>query len=338
MLHSATMPRLSYPFVPHFPENLLRIIFEQAALNDRDTALQLALVAKQVREWCVLHSLAFIYSYEIDVAYRMDPIIYKSIIINSHRYPDQMKRPEDYANYVRELSLHNFNTRQRENLASLCTRVTKLQITHHPPLSDWPVEPHPLDTAIGNFRPRHLTTDINFVYNLPQNSNIDTIAHQKIPEFHRPFYSDVTHLCLLARLGLYTSIFCAGLGKLPKLTHLAVEVFTLPRKMKLPDGMIFREHIDKVCVSCPKLELLLIQVNSEDVLDKYNESIFTIKILMDPRVVVIIQGLPQRSRTGEEIQKIWPIAEAHVEMRRSGRVLTPICEVSNAIPFIVFNS
>ena len=44
---------------------------------------------------------------------------------------------------------------------------------------------------------------INFIYDLRPSSNYDTLTRRrKLPKLHRPF-SNVIHLCLLARSGLY---------------------------------------------------------------------------------------------------------------------------------------
>lgn len=248
-----------------------------------------------------------------------------------------MKPPEGYANFVKELSLHYFSNRQRIHIASLCTRVIKLQITDTAPFFDWWGKPHPLDTAIGGFRPRHLTTEINFVYHLHPRTDSDITGCKEVPEFHRPFYSNVTHLCLLARPGLYTSLYCAGLGKLPRLTHLAVEVFTPgPENIATYGVRVLRKHIAGILSDCKSLELLLIQVNSVDVLYEYNETKATIETLEDPRVVVIIRGLPTRRDTGVAIQKVWPYAEIHVKMRKWEGLKTPICVVSTATSSYVF--
>ena len=192
-----------------------------------------------------------------------------------------------------------------------------------------------MDTDFGGFRPRHLTTDINFVYHLPPNSNCDIITPKRSlesPEFHSPLYSNVTHLCLLARPGSYTSLYCAGLSNLPKLTHLAVEVFKPSRRTPLYGTQVLRPHISRILSDCKLLELLLIQVDHVDVLNEYYETTHTIKTLKDPRVVVIIKRLPTRRNTGEAIQKVWPYAEAHAKVRKWGDLRTSICEVSHAIP------
>lgn len=42
---------ISYPSLPRFPHDIERLIVEQAASDDNDTALQLALVTKRVQRW-----------------------------------------------------------------------------------------------------------------------------------------------------------------------------------------------------------------------------------------------------------------------------------------------
>ena len=39
--------------MPHVPDDIARLIFEQAALDDQKTALNLVLVARRVQHWYV---------------------------------------------------------------------------------------------------------------------------------------------------------------------------------------------------------------------------------------------------------------------------------------------
>jgi hypothetical protein len=43
----------SPPFVFRFPEDIERLIFEQAAENDKRTALRLILIARRIQQWQV---------------------------------------------------------------------------------------------------------------------------------------------------------------------------------------------------------------------------------------------------------------------------------------------
>src|SRR6202050_2792096 len=78
-------------FILSFPWDIERLIFEEAARDDRQTALRLAFVSRNVQSWSVDCSTRS-YTHSNIFQCRVEPIIYKVVTLNSARIKDAFLR------------------------------------------------------------------------------------------------------------------------------------------------------------------------------------------------------------------------------------------------------
>ncbi|KAJ7437791.1 hypothetical protein B0H11DRAFT_2106294 [Mycena galericulata] len=278
--------KISYTF--SFPEDLERLIFEQAAADDRRTACRLALVARRVQSW-------------------VEPTIYRSIVLTSYNSPAApfaSKSPEFYRRHVKQLWMvsppQNILT-----IAALCQGVTDLCLRIPSITAVLPEDVHPLDSSIGDLRPRRFST--SFAQSFQRFS----------AEFTRPFYSNVTHLIMADD---WQRKEWPNLCLIPHLSHLMMEL-----SMKDPGDFpgVVHSLSTHVLRDCGNLEVLVFEdswiVTQPDRRPEDNGVLTALSKIDDARVVVFQWLNDAGNQWGsywETTTALWPSAEAQVKRRR----------------------
>ncbi|KAJ7490263.1 hypothetical protein B0H11DRAFT_1017811 [Mycena galericulata] len=272
------------PYTFSFPEDLERLIFEQAASDDRTTACRLALVARRVQSW-------------------IEPIIYRSIILTSATLaPFASKSPEFYRRFVKQLRIVS-RVQNMMTILSLCQGVTDLCLRLLPAKNI--SGGHPLDSPIGNLRLRRL------------DALLTTLLHGFPPEFDRPFYSNITHLIIVDDWSQWKE--WRDLCNIPHLSHLMIEFYVDPDDPleEVAQSVIY---LLRGCASLQVFVFVTFEPLEANQPPGENAVLTTLSTIGDARVVVF-QWLDDTSIEWapywETTANMWPSAEAQVMRRRA---------------------
>ncbi|KAJ7437783.1 hypothetical protein B0H11DRAFT_2206404 [Mycena galericulata] len=271
---------MDIPYTFSFPEDLERLIFEQAASDDRTTACRLALAARRVQSW-------------------IEPIIYRSIILSS-------ATSAPFANLYNSYGLSRVENMM--TILSLCQGVTDVCLRLSPAKDISGVlfdDVHPLDSPIGNLRPRRLHTLLT------------TLLHGFPPEFDRPFYSNITHLIMVDDWSQWKE--WRDLCNIPHLSHLMIE-FSLDPDDPLEEVAQSVIYLLRGCASLQVFVFVMFEPLKANQPPGENAVLTTLSAIGDARVVVFqwlddtgIQWAPYWETTAN----MWPSAEAQVMRRRA---------------------
>jgi len=285
----------SYVFL--FPEDIERLIFEQAAEDDKRTALQLVLVARRVQQW-------------------IEPIVYRVITMHCNTFrPHPKEHPfllaldstpkhsEFYTRHVKGFWSSGLQSDDVLRILTLCSGVTIIYSWF-----DWTRDDvDMLDTAIGRLRPQRFTIFEN------------TFGTAK-PDFHHAWFSNMTHLSIAVDWNYWAS---SALDIIPHLTHIGLRLELHSRSKQ---SAILADVL-RILSCCKALRVCLFGET-----DRYWEEDFdhdgrssglvdasqTLGQIDDPRIVLheYRPSLADWESFWAGKPDKWSRAEAHVERRR----------------------
>src|SRR6202167_1435732 len=209
-------------FMFSFPWDIERLIFEEAAGDDRQTALRLAFVSRNVQSWAVdgFRGRYTRSSFSVVSTLRVEPIIYQVVTLDSPRIKDALLRsleittkPTSYYNQcIKALYLQYHATPEiwgdgvetAIKLLPYCKGVEYFVC--------W-ISPGSVDTRLADvvtaMRPRKLIIRLTNLLGTPR------------PKFSLPFFDNVTHLEITDSTEWTT---WSGIHLLPRLSHLLLHV------------------------------------------------------------------------------------------------------------------
>ncbi|RDB22325.1 hypothetical protein Hypma_010492 [Hypsizygus marmoreus] len=283
---------------PVLPHDILRMVFEEAASQDRKTALKLAVVSRLAQHWIEL-------------------ILYSSV--NLHRETtcraflrtietSRMKPRSFFATHVKSLCIsYDFYDSRTARIITACQGVTTLTFWVIP--TSWPSTicrpPHEITEALGPLRPKKLSVLLHGLLCSPY------------PRFNTPFFERITHLSVINGWEDWSTWW--GFDLLPCLTHLSFELRVGPRCLEEKTAFVISRVVQNILARCTHLRvcvLLLIFDSSP------TSTVVTVSSAMstqDPRLVFMRDSEPFLDREAHSVREadIWKRAERTVAQQKS---------------------
>ncbi|KAG6908573.1 hypothetical protein DXG01_004131 [Tephrocybe rancida] len=290
------------PLIPALPHDIIRLVFEQAALNDRKDALKLVLVSRQVQHWIEL-------------------ILYS--IVNLHRETtcrsflrtietSRTKSRAFFATHVKSLCIsYDIYNDRTVRIISACQGVTSLTFWVIP--TPWQTSivriPHEeIAAALDPLRPERLSVLLHGVLGSPY------------PRFHLSFFQKITHLSVINKWEDWTTWW--GLEVLPCLTHLSFDLRVGPRSLDDKAAYTIAQALHTVTSRCVHLRVcvLLLIFDPSPSLTATKITHYMPVSKVDSRLVFVGDSEPFLDREAHSIReaRIWRMAEEAVDIQLSG--------------------
>ncbi|KIM74483.1 hypothetical protein PILCRDRAFT_702990 [Piloderma croceum F 1598] len=279
-----------------FPLDVERLIFEEAARNDIQSAVQLALVCRRVQSW-------------------VEPIIYKIVSLHSIEIRDSFRRSLEittkplsfYVRYIKVLDLPRASDFWRSHPQTTiklfaCCKGVEHFVSSASPFST-PISTELLE-AVTAMRPRRLVGRLTRI--LPDTN----------PNFSLPFFNNVTHLQISDSMDRWAT--WSGFHHLRRLSHILLPAsddfgvsFFTPGALRVVKDILSHCESLQVCV--------LRHGNTTDFWYRPGEALDLFEGTEDARVVFILTPVEKRSDwqaffNGEP--DTWDYADQVVAMQR----------------------
>ncbi|GLB43048.1 hypothetical protein LshimejAT787_1204970 [Lyophyllum shimeji] len=287
---------------PALPHDILRLVFEQAALDDRRTALRLVLVSRLVQCW-------------------IDRILYS--VVNLHRETtcraflrtietSRTKSRAFFATHVKSLCIsHDIYNDRTVRIINACRGVSDLTFWVVP-VTTWKrpyCPPHQeIAAALEPLRPKKLSVLLHGILGSPY------------PQFHLSFFQKITHLSVINKWEDWTTWW--GFELLPCLTHLSFDIRVGPRSLDNRTAYTVAQALHAVLSRCPHLRVCVLLLLF-DPCPGFTAA--TIANIMpgpqrDPRLVFMRDSEPFLDREAHSLReaRIWKSAEETSDLQTSG--------------------
>ncbi|KAF8057430.1 hypothetical protein FPV67DRAFT_1430191 [Lyophyllum atratum] len=283
------------------PHDILRLVFEQAALDDRKTALKLVLVSRLVQYWIerMLYSVVNLHRETTCRAFLRT-------IETSHT-----KSRAFFATHVKSLCIsYDIYNDRIVRIITVCQGVTSLTFWVVP--TTWKTScrlPHyEIAAALDPLRPKKLSVLLHGVLGSPY------------PRFDLSFFQKITHLSVINKWEDWTTWW--GFDLLPCLTHLSFDLRVGPRSLDDRTAYTIAQALHGVLSRCTQLRVCVLLLIF-DPLPGFTAA--TIANILpgharDPRLVFMHDSEPFLDREAHSIReaRIWKMAEQRVGIQASG--------------------
>ncbi|KAF7290376.1 SET domain-containing protein [Mycena chlorophos] len=276
--------------------DILRLILEMAAQDDRRTAIKLVLVSRTVQEW-------------------IDLVLYNSIYLRRQRTTDNFLRTIEtsltkprsfFATRVKSVSIL-FDMRPEDvvRLSSVCRGIENITSWYLPspafPGTTARRRPSPLSCLMFSLRPRRI-------------SSWHGIVASPDPHFSLPFFSAVTHLTIVNVWEEWASWPWPG-NALPSLTHLSLD-YTFGART-LPCGEVMRIGDTTMAIlsmCCPALRVCGLRIDQLETAPSVLELASYFECRNEPRVVLYRHREPFQIREAHSPseKRVWAALEKAV--------------------------
>ncbi|KAJ7176096.1 hypothetical protein C8R43DRAFT_554113 [Mycena crocata] len=283
------MPARNGVLVP----DILRVIFEMAAKENRRTALSLVLVSRAVRSWIEL-------------------VLYETVRLHRQRTTNNFlrtletsptKSPAFFATHVKSLCiLFDMPVDQVVRITACCSGVENVTTWFLPAP---PFRPPPLSLFMSSLRPRKV-------------SAWHGVLRSPDPNFALPFFSRVTHLSVV---NIWEDWTTWPAFALPALTHLSLDFTFGSRTLSQEELGQISQAIDAILLACVQLCVCGIRVDQPAHLPSIASML---ERLTDPRVVFFRHHEPFQIREAHSTTEagIWAALGAAVRRHAVGGART----------------
>ncbi|THU97203.1 hypothetical protein K435DRAFT_965594 [Dendrothele bispora CBS 962.96] len=238
------MTSLVLPYYTALPPAIIRRIVDYASLVDRQTALRLVLVSRQVKEW-------------VDVnLYSTVELYFESQITSFHQTIEKSfsNTRAFFTDTVRSLSI-SFDQKNRRipGILLACPKIDSFTMyvihgntnnegtsTVLNPVSD-------LEYALHTLRPLRVQIQLYHCFRNP------------LQKFHKTLFLNMTHLALLDDWEYWTrwsDDFCL----LPALTHLCLDLRVGPKGLGQGDGWRVSDCVRRILKTCRGLQVCILRL------------------------------------------------------------------------------
>ncbi|KAF5378137.1 hypothetical protein D9615_007523 [Tricholomella constricta] len=289
-------------FLPH---DVLRIIFEQAALDDKRTAVKLVLVSRLVQYWIELILYAVV-------------ILHRETTCRAFLRTIETSRTKTrafFATHVKSLCIsYDIYNDRTVRIITACRGVTSLTFWVVP--TTWHTSiihssPHQeIAAALDPLRPKRLSVLLHGVFGSPY------------PRFHLSFFQKITHLSIVNKWEDWTTWW--GFELLPCLTHLSFDLRVGPRSIDKRTAYVIARTLYTVLSRCAQLRVCVLLLTFDPApgctADTISKTLPGPEHAPDPRLVFMHDSEPFLDREAHSIReaRIWNMAEQTVAIQASG--------------------
>ncbi|KAG5643746.1 hypothetical protein DXG03_009680 [Asterophora parasitica] len=287
---------------PSLPHDILRIIFEHAALDDRRTALR------------------------VNAAARVELILYS--IVNLHRETtcraflrtietSRTKSRAFFATNVKSLCIsYDVYNDRTARIITACRGVTSLTFWVIPTTwhtsSTTRLSHHEIDAALDPLRPKKLSVLLHGVFGFPH------------PRFHLSFFQKITHLSVVNKWEDWTT--WRGFELLQCLTHLSLDLRVGSRFIDERTAYAIANTLHTILARCPKLRVCILLLIFDSAPSYTATAVVDTLVCQagsntpDARLVFMHDSEPFLDREAHSIReaRIWKMAEQTVAIQSSG--------------------
>ncbi|KAG6908571.1 hypothetical protein DXG01_004129 [Tephrocybe rancida] len=289
---------------PVLPRDILRLVFEQAALDDKKDALKLVLVSRQVQHWIelIIYSVVNLF-HETTCRYFLRTI-----------ETSRTKSRAFFTTHVKSLCVsHDLYNNRTVRIISACQGVTTLTFWAIPPASRASIIRIPQEqiaAALDPLRPQKLSALLHGVLGSPY------------PNFHLSFFQRISHLSVIDKWEDWTTWW--GFEILPCLTHLSFDFHVGPQSLDDDTAYTIAQAIHTVLSSCLHLRVCVL-VLIFDPSPSFTAAKIThhmpLSAKVDSRLVFVGNSEPFLEREAHTVReaRTWEVAEDAVDIQASGR-------------------
>ncbi|KAG6853046.1 hypothetical protein C0991_007269 [Blastosporella zonata] len=291
---------------PVLPYDVLRLIFEQAALDDRREALKLVFLSRQIQRWIelILYSVVTLHRETTCRAFLRT--------IETSR----TKSRAFFATHVKSLCIsYDIYNDRTVRIITACPGVTSLTFWAIP--TPWQtsiirISHEEISAALDPLRPRKLSVLLHGVLGAPY------------PRFNLSFFQNITHLSVINKWEDWTTWW--GFDALRCLTHLSFDLRVGPRSLDDKAAYTIAQSLQAVLSSCIHMHvcvlLLLFDPSPKFTAAKITHYMPVSQV--DTRLVLMGDSEPflDREAHSNREARIWRMAEEAVNIQASEGVMT----------------
>jgi hypothetical protein len=308
-------------FIFSFPWDIERLIFEEAAGDDRQTALRLAFVSKNVQSWSVSDQFTESYArsnFSVISILRVEPVIYQVVTLDTPRIKDAFLRsleittkPTSFYNQcIKALYLpyHTFQNFGGDGIEAAIKLLPYCKGVEY--FVCW-ISPGSVDTRLADvvtaMRPRKLIIRLTNLLGTPR------------PKFSLPFFDNVTHLEITDSTEWTT---WSGIHLLPRLSHLLLHVKRHFKAVTVTSTAV--QIVSDVLSHCGTLQVCVIRRDNSNQRGLRYPALDELELINDDRLVFILKNEDPRLDWLSFVKgkpDTWAYAESAVaRQRQNGRV------------------
>ncbi|KAG6872502.1 hypothetical protein C0995_009258 [Termitomyces sp. Mi166 len=290
--------------IPALPHDVLRLIFEQAAINDRKEALKLVTVCRLAQHWIEL-------------------ILYSTVTLHRETTcraflrtieTSRTKSRAFFATHVKSLCVsYDIYNDRIVRIISACQGVTSLTLWVIP--TPWPtsiihIPYEEITAALDLLRPRKLSVLLNGILGWPY------------PRFDLSFFQKITHFSVINKWEDWTTWW--GFDALPCLTHLSFDLHVGSRSLDDKAAYSIAQALHVVLSRCDHMRvcILLLIFDPSPSFTAAKITYYMSMSKVNPRLIFMGVSEPFLDREAHSPReaRIWRMAEEAVEIQASGKV------------------